>query len=98
VYIAFITDNTLGKHLLGAESNNNADICNKCGIYKLKCDGVYVGQTDRSFRIRYTGHLNYMKCNRDEMGIFQHIRNTKHEFSKDITSLEVLDVCSKSPF
>jgi hypothetical protein len=71
------------------------------GIYKLRCgmcSGVYIGQTGRSFRIRYKEHLNDAKCNRDKTGYSQHILNTQHEYSKDITAMEVLEVHRKSPF
>jgi hypothetical protein len=76
-------------------------IYDKCGIYKLccgSCAGVYVGQMGRSFRIRFLEHLNDIKYNRDKTGYLQHILNTQHDFSKDITALEVLKVHPKTPF
>jgi hypothetical protein len=60
--------------------------------------GVYVGQTGRSFRIGHKEYLNDIKYNRDKTGYSQHILNTQHSFSKDITALEVLEVHPESPF
>jgi hypothetical protein len=65
----------------------------------LRCGaGVYVGQTGRSFRIRYKEHLNDINYNRDKTGYSKHTLNTQHGFSKDITALEVLEVHPKLPF
>jgi hypothetical protein len=43
-------------------------------------------------------HLNDIKYNRDKTGYLQLILNTQHDFSKDITALEVLEVHPKTPF
>jgi hypothetical protein len=68
------TSNTLEKYVTKARrKSTDTDIYNKCGIYKLysgSCVGVYVGQTGRSFIIRYKEHLN-IKCNRDKTGYSQ---------------------------
>jgi hypothetical protein len=69
------------------------------GICKLRCGTCAgaVGQTGRSFCIRHKEHLNDIKYNRDKTGYSQHILNTLHEFAKDITALEDLEVHPKTP-
>jgi hypothetical protein len=43
-------------------------------------------------------HINDVKYNKDKAGYWQHILSTQHDFSNDITALEVLEVHPKTPF
>ena len=57
--IAYKTTNTLRKHLTQKTPNTNK--YNMTGVYKLKCStcpNFYIGQTGRSFQIRYKEHIN----------------------------------------
>jgi hypothetical protein len=98
VKTAFKTNNTLAKHLIYTRQETmkttKLNIYEKCGIYKLKCDtcgGVYIGQTGRSFNIRHKEHVSDIKHNRDKSGFLRHILNEVHDYSNNISSVEVLE-------
>jgi hypothetical protein len=66
IYIAFKRKNTIAKHILCTNNNNDKDVYEKSGIYKLKCGscpGSYAWQMGRSFKIRYKEHINYIGYN-----------------------------------
>jgi hypothetical protein len=51
------------------------------GIYKLTCKDCsqyYIGQTVRTFKIRYKEHIRDIRNNKDKTGYSQHILNTGH--------------------
>jgi cobalamin biosynthesis Co2+ chelatase CbiK len=57
VRTAFKTTNTLENILKPTNEKNKYD---SSGIYKLKClasQSLYIGQTDRHFKARYTEHI-----------------------------------------
>jgi hypothetical protein len=65
IRIAYKTRNTI-QHLLQLKENNDPDIYNHSGIYEISCKSCnlkYIGQTGRSFRIRYKEHLNAIHSN-----------------------------------
>jgi len=60
--IAFRTNNTI--QMLLKHKQQLPDIYTQSGVYKLKCrncNKAYVGQTGRSFQVRFTEHKNAFK-------------------------------------
>jgi hypothetical protein len=64
------------------------DKYDRSGVYKLKsesCPKVYIGQTGRSFNVRFKEHISDIVHNRDKTGYSQHIFNSGHERAHNIT-------------
>ena len=60
INIAYRTHNTRGKLLQHNNNPNNTDQFTKSGIYQWTypdCNKKYIGQTERSFKMRYREHL-----------------------------------------
>jgi hypothetical protein len=104
IEVAFKTRNTLGKwlrHKQCRSGGGNDDQYDTCGIYKLKCRSCskcYIGQTGRSFKIRFKEHVSDITHNRSTTGYPQHILNYGHERAHSITELEILERQNKGPF
>jgi hypothetical protein len=102
INIAYKTNNTIAKHLIIRKNNSsNSDRYDKSGIYRLKCSSCprrYIGQTGRSFKVRYKEHINGIKYNRQKTGYSQHVLNIGHDRTHNITSLDIIDVHHKGPY
>jgi hypothetical protein len=99
IKIAFQMKNTLEKHL--CHNKLIANIYDKSGVYRLKCHdcpGNYVGQTSRSFKIRYNEHLQAIRSNNAKSGYAQHILNTQHSFGNLEDTVHVLNTQHKGPY
>jgi hypothetical protein len=103
INVAFKTRNTVGKWL--KHKHASPDVANgkyeACGVYKIKCrscQSVYIGQTGRSFKVRFMEHISDIVHNRCKTGYSQHILNNGHERAHSIMDLEVLERQHKSPF
>lgn len=96
VHVAFRTTNTVRRAICNGKEKT--EVGRKSGIYKLtcnQCNSVYVGQTGRSFDIRYKEHISAYRNARPERSHFaEHLLNTGHQLS-DGHSYEVLHTCSK---
>ena len=74
------------------------DFHDKCGIYQLKCptcNKKYIGQTGRSFKIRFHEHFRDFKHGNGKSSFAQHLIENRHSFGpmKDIT--ETVQLTSK---
>jgi hypothetical protein len=103
INVAFKSRNTLGKWLKHKDASPDVanDKCEACGVYKIKCrscQNAYIGQTGRSFKVRFKEHINDIVNNRSKTGYSQHILNNGHERAHSIMKLEVLERQHKSPF
>lgn len=96
VHVAFRTNNTIRRVICNGKEKT--ELGNKSGVYKLTCDecgGVYVGQTGRSFEIRYKEHIAAVRNERPERSHFaKHLLESGHRLG-DSHSYEVLHTCQK---
>jgi hypothetical protein len=70
-------------------------------VYKIKCricKSAYVGQTGRSFKVRFKEHISDIVHNRCKTGYSQHILNNGHERAHSIMDLEIFERQQKSQF
>jgi hypothetical protein len=106
INVAFKTWKSLGKWLKQKQKHvcsyvGDSGTYDACGVYKVKCRScpcVYVGQTGRSFKIRFNEHISDVVHNRNKTGYSQHILNCGHERVHNITDMEILETKHKSPF
>jgi hypothetical protein len=64
----------------------------KPGVYKLmcpECDSFYVGQTGRSFEIRFKEHLRSFKYKKTDSTFANHFLETGHSFP-DLNDISIL--------
>jgi hypothetical protein len=96
IRIAYKTQNTIGKLL--RRKNKKCDEYENAGIYKLKCmdcPQYYIGQTGRTFNIRYKEHIRDIRNNNDNIGYAQNILNNKHEYGNIQDTMDILQVTQK---
>ena len=96
VGISFKTKNNI-RHLLKI-NDNKKDIYNLSGVYKLQCADCplsYIGQTGRTFNIRYKEHIRDIKNNGLSSKFAQHIIDTLHDYGTINNTLEVLYIGKK---
>jgi hypothetical protein len=62
------------------------------------CPSVCIGQTGRSFKVRFKEHISDIVHNRNKTGFSQHILNCGHERARNITDMEILETQYKSPY
>ena len=95
INIAFKADNNLSKRLFNGKDKTNP--LEKCGVYKLQCpecNGVYIGQSGRSFKVRTEEHLRCFKHKKDNSNFSKHLIESNHSVSRDFQP-KVLHVCNK---
>lgn len=71
---------------------------NHSGVYKISCpdcEGIYIGQTGRSFNTRYKEHSNSFKKNKNDSTIATHCRDNQHKFAP-LDNLQILHRVPKS--
>jgi hypothetical protein len=71
------------------------DINNQSGIYQLQCNECplkYVGQTGRTFKVRYKEHIQAIRTNKRNSKYAQHILDTGHTCSTIDETLEILHI------
>lgn len=57
----------------------------KSRVHRLKCHecaGRYIGQTGRTFKVRYHEHIPAIRKNNEISGYSQHILNPGHSYSR----------------
>jgi hypothetical protein len=91
INISYTTRNTK-RRLLTREPYQPRKQFDDSGIYKLACPDCqmkYVGQTDRSFQIRYNEHLRDYKYNTNKSKFAQNLTERKHSFGpiEDVMSV-----------
>jgi hypothetical protein len=95
IRIAFRTQNTI-KNIL--KYKPKTDIYNKSGIYQMKCmecPKKYVGQTGRTFNIRYKEHIHDIRTNNGNTEYSNHILNTGHTYSPIPNTMEIITTGKK---
>lgn len=96
---AFSTKQAIGKQV----HNNNIetrDIYNCSGVYKLQCQehnckSSYVGQTGRTFHIRYKEHRKGQQ-NRRPTAFSEHIYEHNHSFTNIKDDMNIVHLAQKS--
>ena len=68
---------------------------NGCGsdVYKLKCpdcNKAYVGQTGRSFQVRFNEHINAFKSNSHTSNFVKHLNEQAHSFGSIHNTMQIL--------
>jgi len=89
--IAFRTNNTIQSLL--KHKQQVPDIYTKSGVYKLKCpdcNKAYVGQTGRSFQVRFNEYKNAFKTNSHTSNFAKHLNEQSHSFGSIHNSMQIL--------
>ena len=95
--IAYKTHNIIGK-LHHRYSPRNGDHFQNSGIYQLTCadcDMKYIGQTGRSFRMRFREHLHEYTYQTGNSKFTQHLLDYNHSFGRIDTVMDILRVIKK---
>jgi len=69
------------------------DIYTQSGVYKLKCpdcNKAYVGQTGRSFQVRFNEDKNAFKTNSHTSNFAKHLNELAHSFGSIHTTMQIL--------
>jgi hypothetical protein len=97
--IAFKTTNTIQNHLCNLkEPNPRKDPYQKSGIYQLtckECNQKYIGQTGRTFKIRYNEHINAIKSNKSTSKYVQHILDNQNSYGTIHDTMDILSMTKK---
>lgn len=96
--IAFRTNNNLKLHI-GQQKTNSTDKFSNSGVYKItcqdtNCDKFYVGQSGRTFNIRYKEHRQGIKYGRPS-AFSLHAFDEDHPFQDIEDMLDILKVQDK---
>ena len=97
VKIAFSTNNTIEK-LLRTEHRSAKDKYEKSGIYRLTCPTCnmkYVGQTGRSFRIRFQEHFRDFKYGNKKSKFATHLLDNRHAIDSMENIMETTHITNK---
>jgi hypothetical protein len=88
--VALRTQNTIQNIL---KHNTQTDKYNNSGIYQMKCQDCplkYIGQTGRTFSIRYKEHIHSIRNNNSNSGYSNNMLNTGHTFGTIKDTMEVI--------
>lgn len=92
INIAFKTNNNLSKYI--NNKKEKVDKINQSGVYKLNCgscNAIYVGQTGRSFKTRWSEHIkNY----NNKSSFTNHIKEQNHQINEE--NFKILHIQQKS--
>lgn len=98
--VAFSTSNNMLR-LLKPKSGTLVPLEDKAGVYRLKCgscDGFYIGQTGRSFRVRFKEHQPKKPGSATSSSNFaRHLSAEGHISGNFETSCTPLHICDKGP-
>jgi len=92
IKISFTTNNTVTK-ILSPKSQLPQKQYDSSGIYQLTCPDChmkYIGQTGRSFRIRFAEHFRDYKYNSNKSKFAQHLLDNKHSIGPIDDIMEIL--------
>ena len=98
IRIAFKTNNTIQKLL--RHKQQIPDMYTQSGVYKLKCpdcNKAYVGQTGRSFQVRFNEHKNAFRSNSHTSNFAKHLNEQAHSFGSIHNTMETLKWQNKGP-
>jgi hypothetical protein len=96
IKIAFRTNNTITNLL--TTKHKLTDKYSGSGVYKLTCQScskAYVGQTGRSFNVRYNEHKYALKHNSNTSNYAKHILEHAHSFGPIQDTMSILKYRSK---
>jgi hypothetical protein len=94
--IAFCTKNTISNIL---KQHTETDKHNNSGTYQMKCLDCplkYIGQTERTFNLRYKEHIQAIRSNCSKSGYSNHILNTGYPYGKIKDTKDVIRIGRKS--
>ena len=80
IRITYTTRDNL-RHLLNGQPYKKQDAYSKSGVYKLtcsECNKQYIGQTGRSFRVRYKEHAREYNYATNKSNYAKHLLDTQH--------------------
>jgi hypothetical protein len=83
--------------LLRINENRNEKF-NLSGVYQLQCAECplkYIGQTGRTFKIRFKEHIRDIKSSGQNSKFAQHIVDTTHEYRTIDQTMEILQIGKK---
>jgi hypothetical protein len=61
----------------------------------MECPKKYVGQTSRTFNIRYKEHIHDIRTNNGNTGYANHILNTGHAYGPITDTMEIITTGKK---
>jgi hypothetical protein len=97
--ISYRTKNNI-KHLLRIKENHNNDKYNLSCVYQLRCGNCpqkYIGQTGRTFRIRFKEHIRDIRNNGQSCKFAQHILDTTHAYGTIENTMKIVHIQKKVP-
>lgn len=101
INVAFSTSNNTFA-LLKSHNRQRTPLVDKSGVYKLSCgscDKFYIGQTGRSFKIRFKEHLPKKHGSTAATSNYaRHLSEEKHEYANFETNCRPLHICEKGPY
>jgi hypothetical protein len=72
----------------------NLKKCLKC----FSCEQNYIGQTGRSFKIRYNEHIRDIRFNKEKSKYASHILQFSHEYGPIDNTMNILKTLNKGIF
>lgn len=94
--IAYKTNNTITRKLINNIETKN--IYEQNGVYSLQCNTctkVYIGQTGRKFKERYTEHIRAIKNQKTNSQFANHVINENHSYDNMENSMKILKIEKK---
>jgi hypothetical protein len=88
--IAFRTTNTMQNIL---RHQPQTDKYNRSGIYQMKCLDCplkYIGQTGRTFNIRYKKRIHAIRNTNNNSGYLNHILKTRHTYGTINDTMDII--------
>jgi hypothetical protein len=83
------------------KENKKESEYSQSGIYQLQCSECpkrYIGQTGRTFEIRYKEHIRDIRNNEPNWKYAQHILDTTHEYGQIQKIMKPLYIGKKAPY
>jgi len=98
INIAYKTNNTIGKLLSNIDVRKPNDKLDNSGIYRLSCPDCnmkYIGQTGRSFKVRFKEHFHDFNYNNSKSKYATHLLENHHSMVTIDDTLEILHTTHK---
>lgn len=91
--IAFKSNKSIIKYF---NKQQNDNMYNLCGIYKIvcdDCDSIYIGKTNRSFKQRFNEHFRaYKNRNKYISNVADHLVNNDHRITSMQNNMEIIEI------
>jgi len=104
ITVSFKTSNKLDRLLQGKNVNNSQDKFNQTGVYKMTCSdcpSVYIGQTSRSFKIRFKEHLprpSDALLTTPRSAFASHLISNDHSYENIHQNMEIMQLCRRGAY